>query len=201
MTAVKYSVNWEVSTKFKRDTFKIFIAIIIFFIGVGIILVMYELSLSNLYGAIGFILFTLFMVSLLITSLIWRDRFLKYNAIKKVVLFRDGMLITSLKGLMFRVKFDNIGLIDRVRGIKYSDISFEEFPFIILVYYNSELDSCVEIYLDREVGDIIADKYLKYCKEKGIAYAPILEGFVENSGIVDEAISRIKSSSFCRRRG
>ena len=121
-----------------------------------------------------------------------------YSAVKKIILKKDGFVITTAKNKVFQIGYNDVGLIDATTGVKLPAQIFY-YPWVKVIYYNHKLGKCIEIYLSREAGEALVEEYRKYCKSHNCIPCPILEGIVETSEVEDRAIKRIKSSSFCNR--
>ncbi len=154
---------------------------------------------DNIKGIIGFSWFLIFLLIMDIWALIIVKNLKTYSAVKKIVFEVDGFTITTAKNKQFRIRYEDLGLIDATKGVKLPTEIFY-YPWVKVIYYNHQIGKCIELYLSREAGEALVEEYKRYCETHNCAPCPILDGIVETSEVEDRAIKRIKSSSFCNRR-
>ncbi len=193
-----YSINWK-RTAWVRYSAMLYggtiwtVAII-----VEVILII-VLGKGDPAFVIGMGLFLIFSIGMLILHIYALNKLKKYSFIKEIKFVKDGVIVLTVKGLKFHIKYEDVGLIDATEGVQNSVGNIYFYPLVLVVYHNQKLDKCVEVFLDRKTGLMFVNRYREYAKEKSMPACPILEGIVDTSDKQVNAIRHIKNSPFCHR--
>ncbi len=194
-----YHIYWKSTVKVKYTALRQGEAIMLIAIIVCIAIII-VLGLDSILFTFAIIFLIIFYIGALIFLHNALNNLLKYSFVKVVKFVEDGIIITTVRDINYHIKYEDVGLIDAYEGRRYPTGDIYYYPFIMLLYYNKNLNKCIEVYLDRRVGGIFIDRYLKYCRNNNLRPCPILEGIIDNEEIRIRAIDTMKYSSFCNRR-